>query len=661
MKTLSQKSHDAPQEVPTTATGSEVPTHQRSLRSKLVLSLAAIFFVFLLIDEVVRQKVIEPGFSELEQAGAVRDAQRVLAALDAEVDHLQELAFRQSDRWFQPSAFLPGSDSIHPLIASEAASDAKAGSDWIARVREDGALDWLQVDSNASPSQVDTTADQLRKLVQACLPSDPTRFRGLTRLNNQSLAAFCILAVNHEQPAAAGSLASEHHVVIARELSDQQLEAIRDQTLVEFTLTLPQEIRSASDTIIRPIDRSILLAEVPVLDPHGQRLASLRIRVPREITAKAAQTTKLARNSFIFGSVAALFLLLVLLQKIIIRPLAAIREHSDRVAEVGFATKPLLLNRNDEIGQLACAFDKMVGNLRDAQNQLSQASQAAGRSEVASTVIHNVGNVLTNVNSLLDAVRAGVEGLRIGPLEKLARRLRLDRDNESMLAATPDYLEGLAGSLKCDQASIQQLLATLHDNVCHIHDVIRDQQRYTGSSIKADRVRVREIVEEAIACCRARLNEDKVLVSIGGSLATEIHTDRSLLLQTMINIIGNARQAMRDNLHRERRLTIQVETSDQFARIAFRDNGCGMSEETLRRVFDAHFTTREGGTGLGLHFCSLTLKRLQGHIHAASEGPGQGAAFVIEIPRASSASSPVLGSHYQNLQAASLTSCATTS
>ena len=73
MKTLSQNRHDAPLAVPTTSPCPEVPTHQRSLRSKLVLSLAGIFFVFLLIDEVVRQQVIEPGFSELEQAGAVRD------------------------------------------------------------------------------------------------------------------------------------------------------------------------------------------------------------------------------------------------------------------------------------------------------------------------------------------------------------------------------------------------------------------------------------------------------------------------------------------------------------------------------------------------------------------------------------------------------------
>ncbi len=254
--------------------------------------------------------------------------------------------------------------------------------------------------------------------------------------------------------------------------------------------------------------------------------------------------------------------------------------------------------------------------------KLAQASQAAGRSQVASTVIHNVGNVLTNVNSLLDAASAGIDGLRIGPLDKLAHRLRMDRGNDVLLEATPDYLEGLAGSLKSDQESIRQLLATLHDNVRHIHDVIRDQQRYTDPSVKSTRIRVKDIVEEAIACCRARLDDDMISVELSGDLPTHVRSDRSLLLQTMINIIGNARQAMRENEDRARILSIDVTQCETIVRILFRDNGCGMTSDTVQRVFEAHFTTRESGTGLGLHFCALTLKRLGGAIRAVSDGPG---------------------------------------
>ena len=233
----------------------------------------------------------------------------------------------------------------------------------------------------------------------------------------------------------------------------------------------------------------------------------------------------------------------------------------------------------------------------------------------------------------------------------------MDRGNELLLDATPDYLEGLAGSLKSDQDSIRELLATLHDNVRHIHDVIRDQQRHTDPSVKASRICVQDVVEEAITCCRARLDDDLISVELSGDLSTHVRSDRSLLLQAMINIIGNARQAMRENDDRARILSIDVTQGEKLVRILFRDNGCGMTHDTVQRVFEAHFTTRESGTGLGLHFCALTIKRLGGSIRAASDGPGRGATFVMELPRDASVS-PVVNELYSSV---TTNTCATTS
>jgi signal transduction histidine kinase len=274
----------------------------------------------------------------------------------------------------------------------------------------------------------------------------------------------------------------------------------------------------------------------------------------------------------------------------------------------------------------------MVNRLSDTQTQLAKASRAAGRSQVASTVIHNVGNVLTNVNSLLDAASGRVHGLRIGSLDKLALRLRHDDSDDGLLAATPGYLEALAGSLKSDQDAIAELLATLHDNICHIHDVIRDQQRHTSHAVKAAWVPLASVIDEAVACCRARLQQEDISVDVSGQLSIAVRADRSLLLQTMINIIGNAQHAMRDNDRMSRMLDIQAEHDQNTARIRFRDNGCGMTEDTIQNVFDAHFTTRESGTGLGLHFCAITLKRLGGLIQVTSDGPGCGSTFIVELP-----------------------------
>ena len=436
-------------------------------------------------------------------------------------------------------------------------------------------------------------------------------------------------------------------MIVGRTIDQEMIASLRTQTQVDFSLQSMHEQNPHEKFSVWAADESILVVELHLSGLNDEQLANVYVQVPRDITAHSQHTTSMARNSFIFGSVGALLMLLLLLQRIVIGPLSAIREHSDRVAENGFDTEPLVLPSNDEIGELAGAFDHMMRRLEDAQTQLAEASRAAGRSQVASTVIHNVGNVLTNVNSLLDVATGRVDGLRIEPLSKLAQRLRQQEDQSELMAATPDYLEGLAASLDSDRDAISNLINTLHDNVRHIHDVIRDQQRHTGHAVQQTSVDLRGVVDEAIGCCRARLDEDVVNVDVNGPLEVSVRSDRSLLLQTVINVIGNARHALRDN-EGPRNLSIQAQREAESIVIRFQDNGIGMNSETLSKVFDAHFTTKKSGSGLGLHFCAITLKRLGGSIRAESEGPGHGSTFIVELPLADQK----VGSSHRSFEAA---------
>jgi signal transduction histidine kinase len=337
------------------------------------------------------------------------------------------------------------------------------------------------------------------------------------------------------------------------------------------------------------------------------------------------------------GACVSLLLLLLLLQRLVIGRLKAIREQTERIAESGIlsdeSTTPVLrVAGHDEIGQLARSFDRMRVRLSDAQRKLSDTSHAAGMSLVADTVIHNVGNVLTNVNSLIETASARIGRLRIEPLDKLAHRLREDQLDEAMWQATPDYLQRLSETLREDKHELSGLLETLADNVQHIHQVIRDQKRYTGQPVKWNAVGIVNLVHEAVRCCRARLDQDKVRVRFDDSTEATVWTDRSLLLQILINIISNAGNATRGVTDRRPQLDINVTEHDGRVRIACRDNGCGMDSATLSQVFDAHFTTRSSGSGLGLHFCAIAVKRIGGRIRAESDGPDCGATFTVELP-----------------------------
>ncbi len=115
-------------------------------------------------------------------------------------------------------------------------------------------------------------------------------------------------------------------------------------------------------------------------------------------------------------------------------------------------------------------------------------------------------------------------------------------------------------------------------------------------------------------------------------LDVTIWTDRSLLLQILINVISNAGNATRNLTSRRPTLSIDSVRTQSSIHIRFRDNGCGMDAQTLSRVFDALFTTRQTGSGLGLHFCAIAMQRIGGSIRAESDGPDRGATFVIEVP-----------------------------
>jgi signal transduction histidine kinase len=635
MTTLHDKTNDPDSSALSVSNEGDPHSHQESLRSKLVLSLAAVFLIFLMIDEVVRCRVIEPQFVALETAGAIRDANRVLGALNSEVEHLIDLGTQWASWIDESETVSPGSN--RPVRIGESNPWAAQKLDWAALVTPDGSWSCLSCKTVVEYSSLASSdiSGRFSMLVRSCQESKRPTWGGMTRFGNNSLVAFAVVALD-DPSRDSGDPQPQRYFVVGRKIDDKTVAELHQQTQVAFTLQPPRTTDPTQKVVVWEANLATLMVEVQLTGMNDERLANVLVSIPRDVTARSRRATALARNTFVFGSAAALLILLLLLQRIVVGRLIQLREFSDRVAEQGFAAEPLkLTEQGDEIGQLAIAFDHTVGRLREAQTKLSKASQAEGRSQVASAVIHNVGNVLTNVNSLLNAATSRVDGLRIGPLDKLASRLQNNDSDEGLLAETPKYLEGLAGTLKTDQVAIREMLATLHDNIQHIHDVIRDQQQHTDTANTTSSVNLRDIVQESIACCQARLEQDMISVEISGQLQVDVRSDGSLLLQTMINIIGNARHAMQDVDPETRRLGIDVHTleDESIVRIEFCDNGCGMTEQMLERIFDAYFTTRENGSGLGLHFCAITLKRLDGSIYATSDGPGQGSTFVMELPR----------------------------
>ena len=74
-------------------------------------------------------------------------------------------------------------------------------------------------------------------------------------------------------------------------------------------------------------------------------------------------------------------------------------------------------------------------------------------------------------------------------------------------------------------------------------------------------------------------------------------------------------------------------TEDGGVRVEVEDNGVGIPEENLVRIFSLGFTTTKGGQGFGLHMAATTATEMGGHLEVESDGPGQGAKFTLSLPK----------------------------
>ena len=276
----------------------------------------------------------------------------------------------------------------------------------------------------------------------------------------------------------------------------------------------------------------------------------------------------------------------------------------------------------------------------DATNkQLLQASRQAGMAEVATGVLHNVGNVLNSVNVSATLI---AEKLSNSKVTGLGKAMDLVNKNSADLTAyltadekgkqIPAYLSSVTRRLLEEQNELLSEITLLAKNIEHIKDIVSMQQAYAGASGIVEKIQAIELVEDALRMNAAALARHDVIVVREFIDKPEIVVDKHKVLQILINFIRNAKYAMDEALQNDRRLTLRVTCEDEMLVISVRDTGTGISAENLTRVFTHGFTTRREGHGFGLHSGALAAREMGGEISAQSDGVGQGATFTVKLP-----------------------------
>nr|WP_305519516.1 DAHL domain-containing protein [Pseudomonas sp. Q11] len=278
--------------------------------------------------------------------------------------------------------------------------------------------------------------------------------------------------------------------------------------------------------------------------------------------------------------------------------------------------------------------------LIQAERELVEAARMAGMAEIATNVLHNVGNVLNSVNISADLVTRKLKNSKTLGLGKAVKMMNehagdlgqfITLDEKGKLL--PRYFNELVDSISAEQGLLIEELAQLTKSIDHIKEIVTTQQTYAGAARLIEPLNVSDLFEDALRMNSGALSRHHVTVIKDFQDAPTILGDKHRLLLILINLISNAKFAMSNVSGHPREMTLGIRIVAQSTLcLSVKDRGEGIAPEHQARIFNHGFTTRKNGHGFGLHSCALAAVEMNGRLHAQSDGPGQGALFTLEIP-----------------------------
>lgn len=363
------------------------------------------------------------------------------------------------------------------------------------------------------------------------------------------------------------------------------------------------------------------------------------------------------------------------LQRVISDPILKLADTARSIAERKDYSARALKVGDDELGLFTDAFNQMLGQIESqdealqkarreleqrvvalqhevaereraekrlevAHRELLEASRQAGMAEVATGVLHNVGNVLNSVNVSTTLLRDSVRKSEVTSVQRLAGLLQERADDLGAFLSSdpkgrmvPQFLSSLGEQLAEERINMLNELELLYRNVEHIKDIVSMQQNYARVAGVVERVSIESLVEDALQIHEAAMARHGVTIERRFESVPLITADKHKILQIIVNLIHNAKYAVQESVKPEKLLTVFIQAHEgRSVRVIVQDNGIGIPKENLTRIFSHGFTTRRKGHGFGLHSSALAAQEIGGQLKVHSDGVNCGAVFTLDIP-----------------------------
>ena len=280
-----------------------------------------------------------------------------------------------------------------------------------------------------------------------------------------------------------------------------------------------------------------------------------------------------------------------------------------------------------------------TSELKRATKDLVDSSRKAGMAEVATGVLHNIGNVLTSVNlkvqRLEERLSADTSSARVGSLAELFEKFSENPDelldDKAKVAKIAAYLAAVSEELQKTKDGNLELANVLIDGIKHVIFLVSQQQSHARHTGLIKDFSITEAIRDVLRLSSIEIEKSGIDILFNDDQDLNVTSDRHKVLQIITNIVTNAIQAIQGTGH-PGRIRITQAIIDDRVQLVFSDNGVGIEEETMKKLFVFGFTTKETGNGFGLHSSALDASNLGGKLEVSSLGAGLGATFTLEIP-----------------------------
>ena len=619
-----------------------------SIRLQMVLLLIALSTVFLGTTWMMHAVVMAPAFTKLEQDAAIQNLDRCQEAVDGVAESVSTLAFDYG-AWDDTCQFLEDRNQAYRDSNLSSSFHETTGNDLVAILTSSQeVVAFSCVDPNSQGMVA------IPELVQDLRKPDSlfTDFSGTEDANEGLVRTTHGLMIVASRPVVSSRREGPIRgaMIMGRFLNDDRIAEMCERTHCEMRITALDKAASSGSqdstvtvqSSIVEIDEDTLRSTRTLDDIHGSSVALLTMVSARPI----AHQGKFTKNAAMVCSLIGVLLMLlgtgIALRLRVVEPLQTMASHAARVGIEDDLAARLNSDRTDEIGILARSFDHMVAHLAEARRETEESAHRAGMAEIASEVLHNVGNAVNTANCCAEVIGDRLNNSRLSGLEK-ATSLLSDQASNAVHFFSVDprgpklisYLVTVAGTLQKEQAENLSELQRLQETIRHIRDAIASQQSHARKSDFRQRVDLRALLNETLLVNEALQKQCGVSVTINMPELPLLELNRSRVAQVLVNLEKNALLSMQSVPERNHVLTVNVAVLEtDLLQIEVRDTGTGFTPEIHERLFGQGFTTRKEGSGLGLHYCVNVIREMGGDITAYSDGPGTGARFQITIPRA---------------------------